>query len=486
MTHHIVIVESAADRGWAEATGAAVTAREYVTGAAKYGGRANKVVNLSGQFEYMKAGYYCSLLAEARGQRVIPTVQTILELSRKALYAGALPEIDAALAKTLEKLAQEPRAAFSLTVIFGQTRDSRFRDFARRVFDRFRAPLMTVRVVSNPHWHVAEIDIATAGELSPEEFDFFLAAMEAYTRSGWRPPRARTSPRYTLAVLHNPHEHLPPSSQATLKKFTSIGAALGIGVELIQRKDFLRLAEFDALFIRETTTLKDHTYRFAMRAEAEGMPVIDDVTSILRCTNKVYLAELLHANNLPAPKTLITNRNNVLDCETRLGYPVVLKIPDGSFSRGVHRVADREELLATSKELFRKSDLILAQEYMYTKFDWRVGVLNRKPLFVSQYFMSRRHWQIVNHTADGRHVEGDFKTMAVEDAPKEVVAAALRAAGLIGDGLYGVDLKQTKDGVFVIEINDNPNLDRGVEDVVLKDDLYRIVLGEFIQRIEHR
>ncbi len=70
--------------------------------------------------------------------------------------------------------------------------------------------------------------------------------------------------------------------------------------------------------------------------------------------------------------------------------------------------------------------------------------------------------------------------------PQEVVDTALRAAGLIGDGLYGVDLKQTKDGVFVIEINDNPNLDRGVEDVVLKDDLYRLVLQEFIRRIEHR
>lgn len=486
MTHHILIVESAADRSWASGTGTAVTAREYVTSATKYGARANKVVNLSGDFEYMKAGYYCSLLAEARGQRVIPTVQTILELSRKALYAGALPEIDAALTKTLEKLPQEPRAAFSLTVIFGQTRDSRFRDFARRVFDRFRAPLLTVRVVSNPRWHVSEIDIATPAELSPEEFDFFLGAMEAHTQSGWRPPRARTSPRYTLAVLYNPHEHLPPSSQPTLKKFASVGASLGIGVEMIQRKDFLRLAEFDALFIRETTTLKDHTYRFAMRAENEGMPVIDDVTSILRCTNKVYLAELLHANNLPAPKTLIINRNNMLDCETRLGYPVVLKIPDGSFSRGVHKVADRVELLATAKDLFRKSDLILAQEYMYTEFDWRVGVLNRQPLFVSQYFMSRRHWQIVNHTADGRHVEGGFKTLAVEEAPKEVVDAALKAAGLIGDGLYGVDLKQTKDGVFVIEINDNPNLDRGVEDVVLKDELYRLVLAEFIRRIEHR
>ena len=39
-----------------------------------------------------------------------------------------------------------------------------------------------------------------------------------------------------------------------------------------------------------------------------------------------------------------------------------------------------------------------------------------------------------------------------------------KAARCIGDGLYGVDLKETKDGVFVIEVNDNPNLDHGWED----------------------
>lgn len=32
------------------------------------------------------------------------------------------------------------------------------------------------------------------------------------------------------------------------------------------------------------------------------------------------------------------------------------------------------------------------------------------------------------------------------------------------DGLYGVDLKETADGVFVIEVNDNPKLDHGWED----------------------
>lgn len=64
--------------------------------------------------------------------------------------------------------------------------------------------------------------------------------------------------------------------------------------------------------------------------------------------------------------------------------------------------------------------------------------------------------------------------------------ARYRAAGAIGDGLYGIDIKRTAEGVFVIEINDNPNLDRGVEDAVLEDGLYRTVLKKFIRRIEAR
>jgi glutathione synthase/RimK-type ligase-like ATP-grasp enzyme len=123
---------------------------------------------------------------------------------------------------------------------------------------------------------------------------------------------------------------------------------------------------------------------------------------------------------------------------------------------------------------------------MYTEFDWRVGVLNGQPLYVSKYLMSRKHWQIVNHRADGKTVQGGFSTLSVSDAPENVVSTALSAARLIGDGLYGVDLKQNDRGVFVIEINDNPSLERHVEDLVIKDDLYRTILQDFIRRIEAR
>lgn len=170
----------------------------------------------------------------------------------------------------------------------------------------------------------------------------------------------------------------------------------------------------------------------------------------------------------------------------RLGSPVVLKAPDGSFSRSVHKVTSLEEFQTTAKKLFDDTALILAQEYMPTQFDWRVGVLGGEPLFASQYKMARGHWQIAKQQKDGGLSFGGVTTMAVADAPKAVIDAAVRSARLIGDGLYGIDLKENEKGVFVIEINDNPNLDHDDEGEVLKDELWRRIINWFAERLEKR
>jgi len=65
-----------------------------------------------------------------------------------------------------------------------------------------------------------------------------------------------------------------------------------------------------------------------------------------------------------------------------------------------------------------------------------------------------------------------------------VIKTALKAAALIGDGLYGVDLKMVNGEVYVIEINDNPNIDADVEDNILKDELYTKIVRSLKNRIE--
>ena len=72
----------------------------------------------------------------------------------------------------------------------------------------------------------------------------------------------------------------------------------------------------------------------------------------------------------------------------------------------------------------------------------------------------------------------------VELAPRRAVSAALKAANLIGDGLYGVDVKESNKKFYVIEVNDNPNIDVGVEDAVLRDEIYNRIMEVFLDRIE--
>jgi glutathione synthase/RimK-type ligase-like ATP-grasp enzyme len=214
---------------------------------------------------------------------------------------------------------------------------------------------------------------------------------------------------------------------------------------------------------------------------------IDDPDSILKCNNKVYVAELLARHNIATPKTLLVHRDNVDQIVPYLSLPCVLKQPDSSFSRGVVKLEAENELPAKVNALLEKSEMIIAQEWLPTEFDWRVGILDRRPLFVAKYVFPAGHWQVIRRDEQRRKLEeGPTLAVSVGEAPQEVVTVALRAANLIGDGFYGVDVKQVGSRCCVIEVNDNPNVDAGNEDGVLKDALYREVMGVFVRRIEER
>jgi glutathione synthase/RimK-type ligase-like ATP-grasp enzyme len=98
--------------------------------------------------------------------------------------------------------------------------------------------------------------------------------------------------------------------------------------------------------------------------------------------------------------------------------------------------------------------------------------------------MAPGHWK-VNKVVEGQQqlVEGESVALSVGEAPASVVDMAVRAANLVGRGLYGVDLKQVEERIYLIEVNCNPNIDVGVEDGAMGDALYREVLGVFARRI---
>lgn len=457
-----------------------------------------KVVNMCGNYDYLSKGYYCSLLAEARGMRCIPSVANMIQLNWKRHYQSALPELNGLLEKHFKEPGEEPLER-TYYVYFGRTQNEKLEEVARRAFDLFRFPLMAVSLVyTGGKWTIREIHSLSPGDVPEEKMAFLNEALEKFTGTAWAKPNTPRKEKHWIGILHDPEEAMPPSDRGALNKFIKIGKDMGLSVELITRNDYSTLLEFDALFLRETTAINHHTFRFADKAEREGIPCIDDTQSIIRCCNKVYLFELLRANKVPVPQTVIIDRKSDKGIEQAIGFPVVLKIPDGSFSRGMAKADNQDALEKAARELLKKSEIIIAQEFLPSDFDWRIGVLGGEAIFACQYFMAKGHWQIYKHKDEKgngakaaaaskkkpAYEGGRHRAVPISDVPRDVLDAALKAARLIGNGLYGVDLKQTAKGIYIIEVNDNPNIDSGVEDVVAGDEIYRKVLSHLVGLIE--
>jgi len=485
MTGWVILVDQPKDLPNADTPHKVITTSEYLARPRLFDNARPKLVNLARSYAYQSKGYYCSLLAEARGHRVVPSVETMLELREVKLYEHALPELEDELNRCARRADFHPEGEFKLLVCFGIAQDDRFESFGRLLFDWFRCPALELTVEPGQWLSIERIRPRTIHRLANGEGEFFRGSLHQHTKREWRDPKARTQAKYDLAVLYDPNENMPPSSQATIKHFARIAERLSVDIEPITRRQLAELAEYDGLFIRETTSIDNHTYRFARRAWQEGMPVIDDPISMIRCTNKVFLLELLGQNQVPTPPTVIIPEGGDLNqAVEELGLPLVVKIPDGSFSRGVHKVNKPEEFRRIADELFEETDLVLAQKFLPTEFDWRVGVLAGEPLFVCQYRMARGHWQVVKYRPDGSSHEGGFRAFDLDQAPHELIDIAVRAARPIGDSFYGVDVKQTDHGFIVMEVNDNPSIEHGIEDQVGKDEIWTRLLKWFIERFK--
>jgi len=461
-----------------------VDARAYLTDPQYSEMRGAKVFNLCRSYKYQSTGYYVSLLAEARGHKPLPSVTTMQDLKTQAIVRMVSDDLDELIQKSLAPIKSDK---FTLSIYFGRNLAKRYDRLTLNLFNQFQSPLLRAQFGRAENgWQLRRISTISANEVPQPHWPFVVETAAEHFAGRRSGVKKRVRPRFDLAILHNPGDPEPPSNEKALKKFAKAAASLGIATELVTRDDYGRLAEFDALFIRDTTYVNQYTYRFSRRAASEGLVVIDDPQSIVRCTNKVYLAELLSRNKVPMPRTVVVPRENVNGLADELGLPCVLKKPDSAFSQGVVKVKDERELSEKLAAFFEESDLVLAQEFLPTTFDWRIGILDRQPLYACKYYMAQGHWQIIHQERVGRGRYGKFETLPVELAPRRAVQAALKAANLIGDGLYGVDVKESGGKFYVIEVNDNPNLDAKYEDAVLKDELYRRIMSVFLRRIEQR
>ncbi|HEV2131831.1 MAG TPA: RimK family protein, partial [Longimicrobiaceae bacterium] len=472
-----------------------LTADRYLEGREAFSNRRLVVVNLARSYRYRTKGYYVSLLADARGHQVIPSVETIEGLADpfglfRCLQEAGIPTVDVAELRArgngaAERAANGKEVAETLAY-FGSSPDRRFQAAALAAFRDWPMPVLRLQFVHEEgEWRVAQVAPVPVHQLAAEERARFLEVLGNETlvlRRGAAAPREAR--RASIAVLVDEDDVFSPSSPETIDRLERVAARMNVHLRRIGLDEIARLGEYDALFIRALTGVREPAFQFALRAEALDMPVIDDSQSIIRCGNKVFLEEMLRREGIPIPRTLVvTSKTSGEQIERELGLPFVIKLPDSSFSAAVHKISSRAEYRQHAVEMLRRSPLLIVQEWLPTEFDWRITVLDGKLLFAAKYYMARGHWQI-RSAEPGNERYGRVEAVPRARAPRKVVELGLRAASLIGSGLYGVDIKETPRGPVVIEINDNPNLDVGYDDAADGNAIYEDLVNFFLRRIE--
>jgi len=463
---------------------------DYLANYPKLSEPKTRVINLCDTELYLSKGYYCSLLAEARQHQVMPSVAIINDL---IIADKNQPSMTLALPQNLvselkSKLVFADNKTVSFDVYFGLASHLDLQPIAKWIFKRFVAPILTVDLIQKDNSTSAVVSLKTISDLSDEQKEELCERLSHFTQTVWKARQSKKKTRWDMAILVNPDEANSPSDSKAIRHFVKAAHKVGIHAEVVTAEQITHLAQYDALFIRETTSINHQTYRLAKQAESLGLVVIDDAQSILRCCNKVFLQDAFSYHKVPAPKSDFVSSVNEQVCddlEAAFSYPMVLKLPESSFSLGVFKVKDRKELFEKLEAMLLQSALVLVQEYIFTEYDWRIGLLNGKPIYACRYFMARNHWQIYNHGGK-KTTSGGFETLPTFEVPKIVLDAAVKAGSTVGKGLYGVDIKHLGNQTYVIEVNDNPSIDSDVEDKYLGKELYMLIMQEFASRLEAR
>ncbi|MDD1679770.1 MAG: RimK family alpha-L-glutamate ligase [Methanomicrobiales archaeon] len=253
---------------------------------------------------------------------------------------------------------------------------------------------------------------------------------------------------------------------------------MGHSLSFIFPVDIKRIARLDGLFIRSRTDPMNISFVAAKMAAFHGIPVIDDADSIQICSDKINMYLHMMNSGVPIPETLFLRKQEITASHVRevmdfLGTPLIVKEPSTSFSARVEKVDTVPGFLRVAKRFIKLSDWIVAQAFVESQFDWRVGILNGELLYACKYIIPTESFKI-QATVNGHVVYCAVKSVPPSQVPRRIVEVALQAGRAVGTGLYGVDIKEKDEQVYVIEVNDNPSLESG------EDEFYPFIYEKII------
>ena len=182
--------------------------------------------------------------------------------------------------------------------------------------------------------------------------------------------------------------------------------------------------------------------------ESKGKKTLNTSALLELCGDKIKTSLLLEKSGIPTLKTyLALSPESALEAIEKMGYPVVLKPPVGSWGRLLAKINDKDSAEAVIEHKSTlgsyQHELFYIQEYVKKPGrDIRVVVVGDKP--IAAMYRNSAHW--ITNAARGGMPERCPITQDIKKITDQVI-------NTFGEGLMGIDLFETNDGLKVVEVN---------------------------------
>jgi RimK family alpha-L-glutamate ligase len=231
----------------------------------------------------------------------------------------------------------------------------------------------------------------------------------------------------------------------------------------------------DALIIRPIGrgSLEEIVFRMDMlyRLQRNGFYVINPPEAIEHCVDKYDILAILEENNIPVPRTAVTeNVDNALKAFDELGKDVVVKPLFGSRGIGATHIQDSEVASTIFGSIAFYHGVIYLQEFVPHGFsDIRAFVVGDSVVAAMRRVATS--WK--TNYSQGARPESIKLNKTLEDM-------AVKSAKSIECKIAGVDILESSKGPLVIEVNSQPGW-RGLQSISrvnIADEIVAFVLSE--------
>ena len=225
----------------------------------------------------------------------------------------------------------------------------------------------------------------------------------------------------------------------------------------------------DVVIPRIGASVTDYGLAVLTHFERAGIPSVNSTIAIQRSRDKLRALQYLSAHDVGIPRTAIARTPEAIRgaVDAVGGTPVIIKLLKGTQGVGVMKAESPEGVESIIDTLWGLGQNIILQEFIAESQgrDLRAIVIGGELVAAMRRTAKKGEFRSNLH----RGGNGERAELA---AP--YVRAALDAARIMGLGIAGVDLLESRHGPRVIEVNSSPGL-RGVERATGIDVAQRII-----------